>query len=118
MEDPSKVKSENQSIVTKVKNPGRIASGKKLAEWNRQNKENLIKNKEQVSASDKSSDKSSEQIPTGHTITLYTFIILAVGSIAALYLYKSRSVNRRLPLTPEPKIVERVSRGDDFFKMR
>ena len=32
----------------KPKSEGRVAAGKKIAEWNRRKKENLIKNKEQV----------------------------------------------------------------------
>ena len=41
--------------VTKTKNEGRVAAGKKLAEWNRKKKEDLIKNKSQVSSSGESS---------------------------------------------------------------
>ena len=44
------------SEVTKLKSEGRVAAGKRLAEWNRKNKEDLLKNKSQVKSSDKSSD--------------------------------------------------------------
>ena len=38
--------------VTRPKNEGRVAAGKRLAEWNRKNKENLLKNEGQVDSSD------------------------------------------------------------------
>ena len=41
--------------VTKTKHPGRVAAGKRVAGWNRKNKENLVKNKEQVESSNLSS---------------------------------------------------------------
>ena len=54
--------------VLKPKNEGRVAAGRKLAEWNRKNKENLIKKKEQV----KPSEPSSAQEPTSEaSSTLY-----------------------------------------------
>ena len=34
--------------VVKAKNEGRVAAGKRLVEWNRRNKEDLLKNKNQV----------------------------------------------------------------------
>ena len=37
--------------VLKTKNEGRVAAGKRLAEWNRKNKEDLLKNKNQVNSS-------------------------------------------------------------------
>ena len=51
---------DSKEQVTKSKNEGRVAAGKRLVEWNRRNKENLIKSKEQV----KPSDESSAQEPT------------------------------------------------------
>ena len=47
--------------VTKTKSEGRIAAGKRLAEWNRKNKEDLLKNKEQVPAQVNS---SGDQVST------------------------------------------------------
>ena len=39
--------SENQTQVVKQKSEGRVKAGKQLAEWNRKNKEKLLKNKTQ-----------------------------------------------------------------------
>ena len=49
--------------VVKAKNEGRVAAGKRLADWNRKNKENLIKNKKQVESSGDSSVPLSAQEP-------------------------------------------------------
>ena len=49
--------------VVKAKNEGRVAAGKRLAKWNRKNKENLIKNKKQVETSGDSSVPISAQEP-------------------------------------------------------
>ena len=35
---------EEKREVTNIKNPGRVAAGKRLVEWNRKKKENLTKN--------------------------------------------------------------------------
>ena len=41
--------------VVKAKNEGRVAAGKILVEWNRKNKEDLLKNKNQEPTSGESS---------------------------------------------------------------
>ena len=52
--------SENQTqVITKQKSEGRVRAGKQLAEWNRKNKENLLKNKTQDNSSAESSDVQS-----------------------------------------------------------
>ena len=54
--------SENQiQVATKQKSEGRVRAGKQLAEWNKKNKENLIKNKTQDNPSEKSSNLSSAE---------------------------------------------------------
>jgi len=91
--------------VTSIKSEGRVAVGKRLVEWNRKNKENLLKNKQQVSLS---TESSSQQEPTSHA-ALYcggTAVIL-VGVGTALYLYQ-----RKKPV-PAP-----ARKNDVIFGMR
>ena len=104
--------------VTKSKNEGRVASGKRLAEWNRKNKENLVKNKEQVESSNLSSDQqvessnlsSDQQEPQSQTSTVVyggaLAIVVVVG--VALYLYRGKK-----PATPSSA----PSNNDDIFCM-
>ena len=95
--------------VTKPKNEGRVAAGKRLAEWNRKNKENLLKNKEQV----ESSDNSSAQEPQSQTSTVVygsgALAVLAVIGVA-LYLYHEKKPVLNAKATPAP--------GPDIFCMR
>ena len=85
------------SEVTKSKNEGRVAAGKRLAEWNRKNKENLLKNKEQVETSTSSSasevNSSVGKVPTSQ---------LALGGVAvvigiAIVFWKRRSTPQEAP---------------------
>ena len=84
-------KMDSKEQVTKSKNEGRVAAGKRLAEWNRKNKENLLKNKEQVSSSGESSAPSGvagdQQEPTSATSMLAGAAIVAVG-IAIFFFWK------------------------------
>ena len=78
--------------VTKIKNEGRVAAGKRLVKWNRKNKENLVKNREEVASSDSPSAPSGQQEPQSHHTVLYSggalAVLLVVG--AALYLYRGK----------------------------
>ena len=83
--------------VTRPKNEGRVAAGKRLAEWNR-------KNKGQV----ESSDNSSAKEPLSQTSTVVygsgALAVLAVIGVA-LYLYHEKPVpNAKATPTPEPDI--------------
>ena len=98
--------------VTKIKNEGRVAAGKRLVEWNRKQKEDLLKNKEQVESSDSPSAPSAQQEPQSHHTVLYSggaLAVLVVGVGAALYLYRrkiaSHSTSSKAPPAPsEPDI--------------
>ena len=104
--------------VTKSKNEGRFAAGKRLVEWNRKNKENLVKNKEQVESSNLSSDQqvessnlsSDQQEPQSQTSTVVyggaLAIVVVVG--VALYLYRGK---KPAPPSSAP------SNNDDIFCM-
>ena len=91
--------------VTKPKNEGLVATDKRLAEWNRKNKENLLKNKEQV----ESSDNLSAQEPQSQTSTVVygsgALVVLAVIGVA-LYLYHEKKpvLNAKATPAPEPDI--------------
>ena len=87
--------------VTKPKNEGRVAAGRKLAEWNRKNKENLIKNKEQV----KSSGESSAPTSATSSTTLYGGVGIAL--VAGIYFWKINAV-------PEHRV---QPENDNIFKI-
>ena len=95
--------------VTKTKNEGRVAAGKRLAEWNRKNKEDLLKNKEQVEKVPTTSGAqvvaSGGQVVASH-IGLYGGTLLLVGAGIAVYFYAFGYTRQKAPVTPAepPKI--------------
>ena len=98
-------KSTEASKVTKPKNPGRVAQGHKLAEHNRQRKQQL---KEQPQ------DESS--LPNKSTIIL----TLGVLGLVAYIVYdkvkktpKTVDIPDKVPVTPKP-----AKNPTDVFKMR
>ena len=98
--------------VTKSKNEGRVAAGKRLVEWNRKNKENLVKNKEQVESSDLTRDAGDQQEPQSQTSTVLCgglAIVVVIG--VALYVYRKKPA----PLTTS---AAPPSNNDDIFCMR
>ena len=98
--------------VTKSKNEGRVAAGKRLVEWNRKNKENLVKNKEQVESSDLTRDAGDQQEPQSQTSTvLYGGLAIVVVIGVALYVYRKKPA----PLTTS---AAPPSNNDDIFRMR
>ena len=85
--------------ITKTKSEGRVAAGKRLVEWNRKNKENLVKNREKVASSGDSSVSVSEQEPTSSNLSSpsQTSTVLYSGALAivvvigvALYVYRKK----------------------------
>ena len=103
--------------VTKSKNEGRVAAGKRLVEWNRKNKENLVKNKEQVESSGDSSNLSSDQQePQSRTSTVvYGGLAIVVVIGVALYLYRGAS---RLGINTTPSKPPPAPEHDiDIFSM-
>ena len=95
--------------VTKSKNEGRVAAGKRLVEWNRKNKENLVKNKGQVESSDLAGDQQEPQSQT--STVLYGGLAIVVVISVALYVYRKKSA----PLTTS---AAPPSNNDDIFCMR
>ena len=92
--------------VTKSKNEGRVAAGKRLVEWNRKNKENLVKNKEQVESSNLSSDQQEPQSQTS-TVAYGGALAIVVVVGVAIYVY------RKKPAPPSSA----PSNNDDIFCM-
>ena len=111
----------NESKITKIKSTGRIESGKRLAEWNRKNKENLIKNKEQLDTSQNqvpsSQSTSQNQVPASTYNISPSYYLLAVGFCTiigfGLYQYQRRQTQTQT----QCKIPVPPSKNDDIFKM-
>ena len=108
--------------VTKVKNEGRFAAGKRLVEWNRKNKADLLKNKAQVDSSDASSlqvpsqvDSSGDQVPPQVNSSVWygggLGAIILVGG--ALYLHTRRAT----PATPSTPVNPSLLPDNDIFRM-
>ena len=94
------------STVTKVKNPGRQAAGKKLVEWNKRNKEALLKNQKEPESSanevpnpvENKEPASQNQVPSTPLI-LGILVILGVGGTAYYYYYQKKDA----PPSPQKK---------------
>ena len=88
--------------VVKTKNEGRVASGKRLAEWNRKNKEDLLKNKNQVSSSSAagpnevspstSSSTSSSTFSSSNVYSIGAAVALAGIAVVFLWIFYIRSL--------------------------
>ena len=70
--------------VTKTKSEGRVSSGKRLAEWNRKNKEDLLKNKGQV---DTGGDQVPDQVPASHQGWMGIGALVLIGGGIVVYFY-------------------------------
>ena len=93
--------------VTKAKNEGRVAAGKRLVEWNRKNKEALLKNKaqepSQVTVS-KNQEPNQIDACVNQVLSSYmvqygalAIILLAIGG----YIYYTRK--QAVVVEPTPK---------------
>ena len=71
------------ATVTKEKHPGRVASGKRLVEWNRNNKKSLQEPKEEPKKEAKKEPAQEPQVNSSHK-ALYAsggaVIIIAVAA--------------------------------------
>ena len=101
----------NEQVV-KTKNEGRVAAGKRLAEWNLKNKEDLLKNKNQVnlSAAVGTNEVSpSTSLSTFSSSSVYGIgVAVALAGIAVVFLWKHNTPNP----TPQPVLPE-----NDIFHM-
>ena len=108
--------------VTKPKSEGRVAAGKRLAEWNKKQKENLVKNREEVASSGDSSNLASapsdQQEPQSQTSTVFygggaLAVLAVIGVSVALYLYRGKTSDS----TPSKAPPKALSNNDDIFCM-
>ena len=99
--------------VVKTKNDGRVAAGKRLAEWNRKNKEDLLKNKNQMNSS--AAVGTNEVSPNTSLSTFSSSSVYGIGAavalagIAVVFLWKRNTSNP----TPQPV----VKPENDIFRM-
>ena len=119
----------NPSTVTKTKNPGRIAAGKKLVEHNKQNKVQKQNIKKKTEEKESTSVTLSEPKETSSDAksSYITYVIFGVGiaaAVAAKYLYKIYKPNHTCPPRAEPakaKKAEEISSRrivvKDLFEM-
>ena len=96
---------ETQSKLTKVKHPGRVESGKKLAEWNRNNKKALKQQPGQVPAQElqqepesttslSTSASPSSGVKSSHILMFFAGIGAFFGSA---YILKNRATTQAEP---------------------
>ena len=99
--------------LAKPKNEVRVAAGRKLVERNRKNKENLIKNKEQVGSSGEPSPPTSaeEPVSAASNTTLYGCAAVALAGIAAFYFWKRNTTPQPAVAKPENDIASAAPLG-------
>ena len=110
--------------ITKTKSEGRVAAGKRLVEWNRKNKENLVKNREKVASSGDSSVSVSEQEPTSSNLSspsqtstvVYGALAIVVVIGVALYVYRKKPAPPSNPAAVQDPVGHEVQH--DIFCMR
>jgi len=99
--------------VVKTKNEGRVAAGKRLAEWNRKNKEDLLKNKNQVNSSAAVGTKEvspNTSLSTFSSSSVYGIgTAVALAGIAVLFLWKRNTPNSTQKPVTKPE--------NDIFRM-
>jgi len=101
---------EQPQVVTKTPNPGRQAAGKRLAEWNRKNKEDLLKNKQQVPAQVTLSEDKTSTSPSSHWQYSGIAVILVLGVAGGLYFYAFGApfgYTRKTPAVAAPEPVKK-----------
>ena len=107
------------NTVTKPKSEGRVAAGKRLVEWNRKNKENLVKNREEVVSSDAPSAPSGQQEPQSQASTVFygSGALAVVVGVVALYFYRGKIASRLGTSTLDSTPSETASNDNDIFCM-
>ena len=117
----------NPSTVTKTKNPGRIAAGKKLVEHNKQNKDRKQNIKKKTEEKESTSVTLSEPKETSSDAksSYITYVLFGVGIAAAvaakIYLYKIYKPNPPRAEPVKAKKAEEISSRrivvKDLFEM-
>ena len=97
--------------ITKTKNPSRISAGKKLAEWNKMNKQKILEktDTQDVEKTPTPQDDSKESIRDFSIAGVGIISILAIGIL--IYYYKATSSTER-------KIEKEKKNEDNIFIMK
>ena len=93
-ENQIEIKSENKDTVTKVKNPKNIEKGKKLAEWNKLNKNKIRSKKEET--------YSSNYFNYGAALTV---TLLGAGAYYVYLVRNDKDVEKDVVNEEKPKVV-------------
>ena len=104
-----------ESQVTKAKNEGRVNAGKRLAEWNRKSKEDLIKNKNRVNPSENQVNPSENQVlssTSSSTIIIGIFVL----SLVSYIIYDKTSI-KKTALPRSEAVATKTEHHLDVFKM-
>ena len=102
-------KSTEVSKVTKPKNPGRVAQGHKLAELNKQRKQQLKENPQEQPQGESSLPNKSTIILTLGVLGLVAYIVYDKVKKTP----KTVDIPDKVPVTPKP-----AKNPTDVFKMR
>ena len=109
-------KNENRE-VTKPKNPGRVAQGHKLAELNRQRKQQLKEqSQEQYQEQPQEQPQDESSLPNKSTVMLSLGILALLGYIVYSKIKTPKTADipdQKIHVTPKP-----TKNPTDLFKMR
>jgi len=88
--------------VTKEEHPGRVASSKKLVEWNRKNKVNLLKEPAQEPTQEPTQKPAQEpaqepRVTSSQALYACGVIIIIAGAAASYFLHKPPEVKTTSP---------------------
>ena len=106
------------TTVTKQKSAGRIQAGKKLAEWNRNNKQKLRENKE-IKGTEEITEESKHESPVTISGTknkpVYTVMGLVTGvSVVGYMLYRKwNSTKQRSTKQTPPSVKQTTTQPED-----
>ena len=112
MEEQNMNRQTSESVVTKVtKHPGRVAAGKRLAEWNKNKKINEQTKKQILEPNEEPMEKSLETtLPQTMSSNwkLSSYMILSVTAAGAFgYLLYNQYIKQQI--TTKPELLDKVS---------
>ena len=104
-----------EQVVTKEKHPGRVASGKKLVEWNRKNKKKLQEPKEEPKEEPKKEPSQEPQVTSSYKALYVSGGAVIIIAVAAAWYFLRKEVKTTLPPSPAAPL---GAKKDDIFSMR
>lgn len=99
------------ATVTREKHPGRVASGKRLVEWNRNNNKKGLQEPKEEAKNDPIQESAQEpQVKSSQALYAGGGVIIVVGALAAWYFL----------IAPKPAEVQTTSplKKHDIYSMR